>query len=194
MLFRNFQRLLNIVYTASENRFSHLFLTFHLRFHLDGTSRPGAFKLFVKMACGTLAGKRDILTQQVVGVRRGFCNQLDAVIHVTQRVARHKLNIVNQIVQQSGIGFGVINPTLLVVIRLGPEVAARIPRSQLHHKLFIGLIHNGDLIRRGEVSFDIQVSQELLLGIEPPKHVNRWFFSDCRGAPLLFCKERIGQR
>ena len=105
MLFRNFQRLLNVMHAATENSIRHLFLTFHLGFHLDGTSRPGTFKLFVKMACGTLAGKRDILTQQVVGIRRGFCNQLDAVIHATQRVARHKLNIVNQIVQQGGIGF-----------------------------------------------------------------------------------------
>ena len=182
------------MHAATENGIRHLFLTFHLGFHLDGTSRPGTFKLFVKMACGTLAGKRDVLTQQVVGIRRGFCNQLDAVIHVTQRVARHKLNIVNQIVQQGGVGFCIINPALLVVIRLGPEIASGIPRSQLHHKLFIGFIHNGSLVWRCKTGFDVQVTQELLLGIISPEHVNRWLVCDCRGAPLLFCKERIGQR
>ncbi len=100
----NFQRLLNIVYTASENRFRHLFLTFDLRLHLGGAGRPGAFKLFVKMACGALAGKGHVLTQQVVGIRRGFCNQLDAVIQrIVGRIARRELNIVDQIVQQGGI-------------------------------------------------------------------------------------------
>ena len=182
------------MYTAGEDGFSHLFLTFNLRFHLDSTGSPGTFQLFIQVACRTLAGKGNVLAQQVIGIRRGFGNQLDAVVDVTQRISRHKLNVVNHVIQQRGIGFTVAHHPLLVIIRLAPEITARIPGSQLHHKLFIGLIHDGSLIWGGQIGFDIQVTQELLLGIEPPEHINRWFISDCRSAPLLFCKEGVGQR
>ncbi len=40
VLFRNFECLFNVMNTAGEYGFSHLFLTFYLRFHLDGTGRP----------------------------------------------------------------------------------------------------------------------------------------------------------
>ncbi len=43
MLFRNFERLLNTVYTTRIDRFRNLFLPFDLGFHLHGTRSPGTF-------------------------------------------------------------------------------------------------------------------------------------------------------
>ena len=95
MLFRNLQRLLNIMHATGEDGLSDLFLTFDLRFHLDSSRSPGAFQLVIQMTGRTLAGKSNVLTQQVIGVRRRFRNQLHAVANVTEHIARHKLNVVD---------------------------------------------------------------------------------------------------
>ena len=75
----------------------------------------------------TLTGKRDVLTQQIVGIRCRFGNQLHAVIGITNRIAGHKLNVINQFIQHRRIGFTVTHHTLLVIISLLPEFTARIP-------------------------------------------------------------------
>ena len=194
MLFRNLQRLLKIMHATGEDGLSDLFLAFDLRFHLDSARSPGTFQLVIQMTGRALAGKSNVLTQQVIGVRRRFRNQLHAVANVTKHIARHKLNVINQIIQQRGIRFAVTDHALLVVVRLGPEIATCIPRRQLHHKLFVGFIHHRGLIRGRQIGLDIKITQELLLGVVASKHIHRWSVCDRRGAPLLFCKEGVSKR
>ena len=80
MLLRDFQRLFHAMHAAIENLSCHLFLALHLRFHLDGTRGPGAFKLVIQMPCRTLAGESHILAQQIIGIRSGFRRQLHAIV------------------------------------------------------------------------------------------------------------------
>ncbi|MNZ62347.1 hypothetical protein D3C78_804640 [compost metagenome] len=148
---------------AGENRFGHLFLTFDLRLHLNSTRSPCTFQLIIQMARGALAGESNILAKQIVGVRCSFSNQLDVIIKIAQHIAGCELDIVDQIVEQSGVDLAISNHTLLVVIRLRPKVTARIPGSQLHDELFVRLIHHRRLIRRSQVGLNIEIAQELLL-------------------------------
>ena len=127
MLLGDFQRLLHAMHAAIENFARHLFLALNLRFHLHGSRGPGALKLVIQVTRRALAGEGDILTQQIIGIRGGFRRQLHAVVNAFKRITGHKLNVVNQIVQQSGIGAGVTRLALLVVVRLQPEIAAGIP-------------------------------------------------------------------
>ena len=93
------------------------------------------------MTCRALAGKRDVLAQQIVGIRSRLGNQLHAVIGITQRIARQKLNVIDQFIQHRRIGFAITDHTLLIVISLLPEFSACIPGGKLHNEFFIGLIH-----------------------------------------------------
>lgn len=101
----------------------------HLRLHLHRPRRPCAFKFVVKMACRPLAGEGHILTQQIIGILPGLGGQFDAVVNALGRITWHKLDIVNQVIQHRRISAGITRLTLLVVVRLQPEIAPGIPEA-----------------------------------------------------------------
>lgn len=70
------------------------------------------------MACRPLAGESHILTQQIIGILPGLGSQFDAVVNALGRIAWHKLDIVNQVIQHRRIRAGITRLTLLVVVRL----------------------------------------------------------------------------
>ena len=158
MLLGHLQRLLHAVRPTVEDGLGHLFLALHLRFHLHGPRRPGAFEFVIKMACRPLAGESHILTQQIIGILPGLGGQFDAVVNALGRIAWHKLDIVNQIIQHRRIGASITRLTLLVVVRLQPEITPGVPGGQLHDELFIRFIHGGRLVDRGEVGFNVQIA------------------------------------
>ena len=158
MLLSDLQRLLHAVGPAVENSLGHLLLALHLRLHLHRPRRPGAFEFVVKMAGRPLAGESHILAQQIIGILPSLGSQFDAVIDALGRIAGHKLDIVNQIIQHRRIGASITRLALLVVVRLQPEITPGVPGGQLHDELFIRFIHGGRLVDRGEVGFNVQIA------------------------------------
>ena len=94
------------------------------------------------MTRGALTRIGDVLTQQIVGVARGFRFKFDVIGQVMCRVSGREQDVADQIVEQRGIVMRIAGFTVLVVIRLLPELPTRIPGGKLHGELLINLIHH----------------------------------------------------
>ena len=158
MLLSDFECLLNAVYPAVVDRFRDFFLTLHLGFHLDSARCPCTFQLIIQMAGRALTGECDILTQQIISIGGSFSNQFNVIVDRSGEITGNKLDVVDHFIQQSRIGFAVANHPLFVIVGLQPEIAAGVPRRQLHNKLFIGFVHDRWLIGRSHVRTSIQVT------------------------------------